>query len=138
MRRKGLKEQGFTLLEIIASLAILGIILGYLLYIQEESQDLALENHDARIARLLAKKKLEEILLEGLQKIGQEGSFKDQPGIRWQVLVTPVQPIEGFMVDEITLIVTYGRDGKKSYRLKVWRKSQKSQQNLNQPNPIGK
>lgn len=122
MRKIGNKNnRAFTLLEIIAALAILGVALGYLLFLREENVEVSLKTHDGRMARLLARGKLEELLLLGLSKTGTSGKFEKHPGFLWQASANTITPLEGIQLEEIALIVTYGEKNDLQYILKFWR-----------------
>lgn len=119
-------NRGFTLLEVIAALAIMGITLGYLLVLREANMETSLNTHDERMARFLCRGKLEEVLLESIEKVGTSGKFEKVPGYRWEAGKIPLSPIEGVQVQEITVTVYWGEEGANTV-LKGWIKAPKQQ-----------
>ena len=113
-----MRQKGFTLIEVVASLAILAIVLSYLLYIYEASADRALANHEKRLASLLCQNKLEEILVG--QVTQEEGTFPNHPGFRWKVQKSRRTLYPKVVVEEVTVSVFYPASSK-PYTLTVWR-----------------
>ncbi|MGI9554135.1 MAG: type IV pilus modification PilV family protein [Thermodesulfobacteriota bacterium] len=83
-------DKGFTLLEVIIAVAIIGVGLVMLLGSVNRNLDLASKSRDAQIAALLAQEMLNDIQLEGLPAIGEEtGTFADHEGFEWFLTVAP-------------------------------------------------
>jgi len=120
MRRRPQKISGFTLLEVVAALAILGISLGYLLVIKEANVDTAIRSHESRIAKFLARSKMEEVILKGTQEVGTRGTYKDYENFKWSISAATISPLEGVTVKEVTVTIKYSDDFKEKFDLKVW------------------
>ena len=88
---KALKARaGFTLLEVVIAVAIVGVALMMLLSSVNRNLDIAAKSRDAQIAALLAQQMLTDIELEGFPDIREEeGEFKNHPGFSWFVSVLP-------------------------------------------------
>ena len=81
---------GFTLLEVVIAVAIVGVALMMLLSSVNRNLDIAAKSRDAQIAALLAQQMLTDIELEGFPDIREEeGEFKNHPGFSWFVSVLP-------------------------------------------------
>ncbi len=97
LRRKndGAIPRGFTLLEVLISLAIIAIVLITCLRAQNQSIRLYHLSRDMTTATILARQKMGEIELAGFPELGEdEGDFEDKfPGFSWQrsVSVTPFE-----------------------------------------------
>ncbi len=97
LRRKndGAIPRGFTLLEVLISLAIIAIVLITCLRAQNQSIRLYHLSRDMTIATILARQKMGEIELAGFPELGEdEGDFEDTfPGFSWQrsVSTTPFE-----------------------------------------------
>lgn len=84
------KEKGFTLLEVVISVAIIGVALMILLSAVNRNLDIAAKSRDAQIAALLAQQMLTDIELEGFPDVREEeGEFADYPGFSWFLSVLP-------------------------------------------------
>jgi general secretion pathway protein I len=67
---------GFTLLEVLISIAILAVVLTAVLRLEKQSIDMGAIQKDVVIAGLLAQNKMAEIELEGFPVVGEsEGDF---------------------------------------------------------------
>ena len=87
---KACKKKGFTLLEVVISVAIVGVSLMMLLSAVNRNIDIAGKSRDAQIAALLAQKMLTNIELEGFPQVREEeGEFQDNPGFNWFLSVLP-------------------------------------------------
>ena len=85
-----IKEKGFTLLEVVIAVAIIGVALMMLLSAVNRNLDVAGKSRDAQIAALLAQQMLSEIEMEGFPNIREEeGKFEDYPGFEWFLTVLP-------------------------------------------------
>jgi prepilin-type N-terminal cleavage/methylation domain-containing protein len=81
MRIRGTERRAFTLLEVMAALAITSIALTVLLVERNVSVRRTARTNDRRVALQLAEEKIHEIVL-GLET-GGSGTFDDRPGFRW-------------------------------------------------------
>jgi len=87
---KACKKKGFTLLEVVISVAIIGVSLMMLLSAVNRNIDIAGKSRDAQIAALLAQQMLTNIELEGFPQVREEeGEFQDNPGFNWFLSVLP-------------------------------------------------
>jgi type II secretion system protein I len=87
---KACKKKGFTLLEVVISVAIVGVSLMMLLSAVNRNIDIAGKSRDAQIAALLAQQMLTNIELEGFPQVREEeGEFQDNPGFNWFLSVLP-------------------------------------------------
>lgn len=83
-------KAGFTLLEVIIAVAIIGSSLAILLGAVNKNLILASQSKNITIASFLAQRKMGEIEVEGFPEIGnQEGSFEEHPEFRWYLSVQP-------------------------------------------------
>lgn len=84
------RQKGFTLLEVIIAVAIMGASLAILLGAVNRHLVLASESKNQSIAQTLAQQKITEIELEGYPEVGQEqGVFEEFPGFNWYVNILP-------------------------------------------------
>ncbi|MCH7517921.1 MAG: prepilin-type N-terminal cleavage/methylation domain-containing protein [Candidatus Dadabacteria bacterium] len=83
-------QRGFTLLEVIIAVAIMGASLAILLSSVNRNLVLASQSKNQTIAASLAQQKIGEIELEGYPQIGeQQGAFEEFPGFYWYLRVLP-------------------------------------------------
>ena len=83
-------KRGFTLLEVVIAVAIVGVALMMLLSSVNRNLDIAAKSRDAQIAALLAQQMLTDIELEGFPDIREEeGDFENYPGFSWFLSVLP-------------------------------------------------
>ncbi len=83
-------QSGFTLLEVIIAVAIMGGALAILLGAVNRNLVQASLSKNQSIAQSLAQQKMTEIELEGYPEVGQEqGTFEEFPGFDWYVNVLP-------------------------------------------------
>lgn len=84
------KAHGFTLLEVIIAVAIVGSTLAILLGAVNKNLVLASQSKNLSISSFLAQKKMGEIEIEGYPEIGtEEGVFEEAPDFRWYLSVQP-------------------------------------------------
>ena len=84
------RSGGFTLLEVVIAVAIVGVALVMLLGSVNRNLDVAVKSRDAQIAALLAQEMLTEIQLEGLPSVREEsGVFENNEGFEWFLSVAP-------------------------------------------------
>ncbi len=90
IRRAAPGKSGFTLLEVIIAVAIIGSSLAILLGAVNKNLLLASQSKNITIASFLAQRKMGEVEVEGFPEIGnQEGSFEDYPEFKWYLSVQP-------------------------------------------------
>ena len=84
------RSAGFTLLEVIIAVAIIGSSLAILLGAVNKNLVLASQSKNLSIASFLAQRKLGEVEIEGFPELGNhEGVFEEQPEFRWYISVQP-------------------------------------------------
>ena len=89
-KRGSTAARGFSLLEVIIAVAILGSSLAILLGAVNKNLVLASRSKNLSIASSLAQQKLGEIELAGYPEIGEEqGVFEESPGFTWYLNVLP-------------------------------------------------
>ncbi|MCA9810797.1 MAG: prepilin-type N-terminal cleavage/methylation domain-containing protein [Thermodesulfobacteriota bacterium] len=99
-------NRGFTLLEVIIAVAIIGSSLAILLGAVNKNLLMASQSKNITIASFLAQKKLGEIELIGLPDIGnQQGVFEEAPDFSWYLSVQPYN-IEQLGADIRIVILT--------------------------------
>lgn len=83
--------EGFTLLEVLIAVVILGSSLAVLLGSVNHNLVLVSDSKNLSIAKMLAQNKMAEIELQGYPDLKEEeGEFKDYPGFKWYLSVTPL------------------------------------------------
>lgn len=89
-RKSSAGTSGFTLLEVIIAVAIIGSTLAILLGAVNKNLVLASQSKNLSLASFLAQKKMGEIEIEGYPEIGsEEGAFEEAPDFRWYLSVQP-------------------------------------------------
>ena len=84
------RNAGFTLLEVIIAVAIIGSSLAILLGAVNKNLLLASQSKNLSIASFLAQRKLGEIEIEGFPDVGdQNGIFEERPEFKWYLSVQP-------------------------------------------------
>lgn len=103
------KKGGFTLLEVIVAVAIMGAALAILLGAVNKNLTLASRSKNLSIASSLAQQKLGEIELEGYPEVGEEqGIFEESPGFGWYLTVLPYDIEQlGTEIRVVILVVTW-------------------------------
>ncbi len=111
-------QSGFTLLEVLVAVAILGASLAVLLGAVNKDLILASQSKNLVVAGALAQKKLAEIELEGFPVEGEnEGEFTEAPGFKWYISVTPLGiPGLGTEIRVVRLLITWD-EGKKDFEV---------------------
>ncbi|MEM7008556.1 MAG: prepilin-type N-terminal cleavage/methylation domain-containing protein [Thermodesulfobacteriota bacterium] len=83
-------QKGFTLLEVIIAVAIMGAAMAILLGAVNRNLVQASLSKNQSIAQALAQQKLTEIELNGYPEVGTEqGTYENYPGFNWYVNVLP-------------------------------------------------
>ncbi len=83
-------QRGFTLLEVLIAVAIMGASLAILLGSVNRNLVIASQSKNQSIASSLAQEKIGGIELEGYPQIGdQQGAFDEYPGFYWYLRVLP-------------------------------------------------
>jgi general secretion pathway protein I len=103
------QKLGFTLLEVLVAVAILGIALAVLLAAVNRNLILASKSKNLTIAGILAQKKITEVELEGFPEIReQQGEFEEAPGFNWFLSVRPFEISQlGTEIRVIRLLITW-------------------------------
>jgi type II secretion system protein I len=103
---RALAQRGFTLLEVLIALAIIGATILSLQMICSRNIERADYANSKRMARMLARQKIEEIVL-GLES-DSSGEFEEYPGFSWksEEISAPVENTEESVV-QLTLTVRY-------------------------------
>ena len=125
--KKRNRDLGFTLLEVMVSLAIIAISLMAVLGSQSQGSSLANESKFDTTAALLAQSKMAEMEVRALNDLGSSsGDFGDDfPGYAWEVSVQGLALEELSMVAEkvkqIDVTVSLSHDPQRQFRLRVYR-----------------
>ena len=83
-------KNGFTLLEVIIAVAIMGASMAILLGAVNRNLVLASKSKNQSIAYSLAQEKIGEIELQGYPQVGKEqGTYEEFPGFSWYVNILP-------------------------------------------------
>ena len=100
------KTEGFTLLEVMVAVTIIGIALVTLIGSQSQSISLAGISRFETRAALLAREKMTELVVAGFDALSSsEGDFGDAyPGYRWQVEVSTLSADETGVADAPDLL----------------------------------
>ncbi|NIP37625.1 MAG: prepilin-type N-terminal cleavage/methylation domain-containing protein [Candidatus Dadabacteria bacterium] len=107
-------ECGFTLLEVLVAVVILGSTLAVLLGAVNRNLVLASNSKNLSIARMLAQDKISEVELAGYpENKNEEGEFEDFPGFKWYLSVSPLD-ISSLETDIkiVKLLITWDNDQK--------------------------
>jgi len=109
---------GFTLLEVLVAVVILGTALAVLLGSVNKNLILASQSKSLTIAGILAQKKLTEIELEGFPEIREEqGEFEEAPGFNWVLSIRPFDVREvGTTIRVVNLLITWD-EGKEDFEV---------------------
>ncbi len=106
-------SKGFTLLEVMVAVAILGMVLVSLIGLKNRSmQDVVLADH-ITTATLLAKREMMDMLLRSsgtsTTDSETEGEFSDEEfeGYTWKKTVTTITPIENVRIIEMRFAVLW-------------------------------
>lgn len=86
------RNKGFTLLEVLIAVAILGSAFAVILGAVNRSLILASDSKNLAIAQALVQTKMSEIELEGFPKPREEkGEFAEAPGFKWSLSIKPLK-----------------------------------------------
>ena len=84
------RDKGFTLLEVIIAVAIMGASMAILLGSVNRNLVVASKSKNQSIAYSLAQQKIGEIELQDYPQVGlDQGTFEEFPGFNWYVNVLP-------------------------------------------------
>jgi prepilin-type N-terminal cleavage/methylation domain-containing protein len=116
----GKSNNGFSLLEVLVAVAILGAGLTVLLGAVNRNLIMASQSKNLSIAGLLAQRKMAEVELEGYPEIRQDqGQFEDAPEFNWFLSVVPYQlPGLDTEIRIVMLRITWD-DGKKDFEVSM-------------------
>jgi general secretion pathway protein I len=111
-------QTGFTLLEVLVAVAILGSALAVLLGAVNKNLILASQSKNLAVAGMLAQKKITEVELEGFPEIREEeGEFEEAPGFKWFLSVRPLDiPELGIQIRVVRLLITWN-EGEKDFEV---------------------
>jgi len=118
---------GFSLLEVMVSIAIIAIALMAVLGSQSQGSSLAGESRFNTTAAFLAQSKMAEMEIRSLNDLGADaGDFgEDFPGYRWEVSVQSLAIEDLAMTSEkvkqIDVRVSLDKFPEKQFRLRVYR-----------------
>lgn len=127
-------KNGFTLLEVMVSLAIVAVVLVSLLISQSQSVSLQDEIKFNTTAVMLAQKKISEIELEETDKLNSDnGDFgEDFPDYSWEVIVQDLalpdslseyMELEDFTkyLQQVDVIIYRGEEKMSQYNIRLYR-----------------
>ena len=111
-------QKGFTLLEVIIAVAIMGAALAILLGSVNRNLLQASLSKNQSIAQTLAQQKMSEIELDGYPQVGEEqGPFEEFPGFYWYVRVLPYDIEQLGTEIRIVIVDVVWDEGKKVYQV---------------------
>ncbi len=118
----GRRVLGFTLVEVVVALAVLGLLLASLVVLQAASYRDREKAAGLLLAVRLADGKVEELLTRrGRPPAHREGSFPGHPGYSWRVLRRERRVTEELQMEWIELGVTYPvPNGEEEFTVSVW------------------
>ena len=110
------RNSGFSLLEVIIAVAILGASLAILLGAVNKNLVLASRSKNLTIASSLAQQKMGEIELAGYPEEGEDqGVFEESPGFNWYLRVLPYDIEQlGTEIRVVILTITWD-EGQKEF-----------------------
>ena len=100
------RQAGQTLMEVLVTLVIVAVGLGYLQVVASKALDRGLDTASGRVAQMLARMKMEEIILDP-ESSELSGEFEDYPGYRYQAAMEEEELTEELVVTRLTLTVRY-------------------------------
>jgi len=105
-----MSRKGFTLIEVLIAVAILGITFLWLLKAAHQSIDMASRSRFITTATLLAQRHIADVTGDKARLPGKdEGDFgEDFPGYRYTEEIEPT-PLEGYY--KYTLTISWGKKG---------------------------
>ncbi|HEX3033700.1 MAG TPA: type II secretion system protein [Thermodesulfobacteriota bacterium] len=108
------RNRGFTLLEVLVAVAILGSAFAVILGAVNRSLVLASDSKNLAIAEALVQTKLAEIELEGFPEPREEkGEFAEAPGFKWSLTVKPLNvPGLNTEIRVVHLVITWDEEKK--------------------------
>ena len=111
-------QKGFTLLEVIIAVAIMGAALAILLGSVNRNLMQASLSKNQSIAQTLAQQKMSEIELDGYPQVGEEqGPFEEFAGFYWFVRVLPYDIEQLGTEIRIVIVDVTWDEGKKVYQV---------------------
>ncbi len=117
-KRAHSSQKGFTLLEVIIAVAIMGAALAILLGSVNRNLLQASLSKNQSIAQTLAQQKMSEIELDGYPEVGQEeGPFEEFPGFYWFVRVLPYDIEQLGTEIRIVIVDVTWDEGRKAYQV---------------------
>ncbi len=98
-------ESGFTLIEIMLSIVLIGLVLTTISEFQAKGMDIARETIELTRAALLAKQKMVELERGMIPEEGGDGNFgEDFPDYRWKI---EVENTDTDGLQKVTLLITW-------------------------------
>jgi len=118
--KTAISNRGFTLLEVLVAVAILGAGLAVLLGAVNRNLIMASQSKNLSIAGLLAQRRLAEIELEGYPEIREEqGQFEEAPEFRWFLSVRPFEISNLDTKIRIVILRITWDDGRKDFQVSM-------------------
>jgi len=115
--RKRENNLGFTLLEVLVAVAIMGMALAVLLGSVNRNLTLTSDSRNLTIASTLAQKKMTEAESQGVPEEGEEeGEFEGFPEFKWRLVVEPLEIPElgeGIEMKKVKLTILW-EEGRKN------------------------
>lgn len=110
---------GFTLIELVISLGLIGLALTTILYLRIEAVDRAAEYNLNRILTRIAREKLEQVV----NRIEEyyEGTFEEYPDWQWTVDTSDFEYVGETIILKYKITVYYRmKEEDKTYELSYW------------------
>lgn len=118
--KRAKSNNGFTLLEVLVAVAILGAGLTVLLGAVNRNLIMASQSKNLSIAGLLAQRKLAEVELEGYPEIRQEqGQFEEASEFNWFLSIVPYQIANLDTEIRIVILRITWDEGKKDFQVSM-------------------
>lgn len=112
------RDRGFTLLEVVIAVAIMGTALVVLIGSVNRNLDLSIKAKNMQIASTLAERIITQVELEGLPEIREEnGTFERFPEFDWYLSVSPYNiGMLGTDIRIVRIVITWDQ-GNESFEI---------------------